>query len=132
MPKHRYRSSPSPSIMEAAERARILDLLRQEQIGLQLASITRLLDDPSASRELSRVNNKLAIAIRRIAELEEREMGRRKDAFYAGFSAGETEDSVDESWETFRDGEEDDGGEAAAAEPEPEPEPAAKKGKSKG
>ena len=30
-------------------------------------------------------------------------MGKRKDAFYAGFEAGETEDSVDESWKAYKE-----------------------------
>lgn len=30
-------------------------------------------------------------------------MGRRKEAFLAGFAAGETEDDAQASWETYRD-----------------------------
>lgn len=37
-------------------------------------------------------------------------MGKRKDAFYAGFAAGETEDSVDESWAEYKDQQDSDDG----------------------
>ena len=107
-------------VQKMVSEAAALDARRQKQISNQIDSINRLLEfqgrEWTYDEEMRKLHEQLATAQARIDELEsshipprrmsgaeeESDMGRRKDAFYAGFAAGETEDSVDESWKEYK------------------------------
>lgn len=103
------------NVRRVMDQAQELDNRRQHQIHNQIAAINRLAaalhhdapwtytDEMSALHQtLSAAQAATDAALERVRELEEELMGKRKDAFYAGFSAGETEDSVDEAWAEFK------------------------------
>lgn len=97
-------------------RAADVDRRRRAQIDNQIAAINRLAaalhhEAPwTYTDEMKELHQQLAAAqadrnsaLERVRELKEESMGRRKDAFYAGFEAGETEDSVDAAWEEYKE-----------------------------
>lgn len=109
------------AVHQVISEAAAMDRKRQNQIQNQIGAINRVLTAWKANDawqyddEMQHLHELLAAEQARAAELESqlREMregdnvGKRKDAFYAGFEAGETEDSVDEAWQEYKDGLED-------------------------
>lgn len=107
--------------------AQALDIRRQHQINNQIGAINRFLEAWKSEAawkyddEMGELHKLLAAEQARAAELENqlRELeegdivGKRKDAFYAGFAAGETEDSVDESWAEYKEEQDTTDGDAA-------------------
>ena len=98
-------------------RAQEVDERRQHQIGNQIGAINRLAaamrdGEPwTYTDEMSALHQTLAAAqaatdtaLERVREMEEELMGKRKDAFMAGFAAGETEDSAEDSWREYKEG----------------------------
>jgi uncharacterized protein YukE len=105
-------------LQQVISEAGALDRKRQSQIANQIGAINRVLtawkgdgawqyDD-----EMQRLHELLAAEQARAAELESqlRELkegdivGKRKDAFLAGFAAGETEDDAQEAWAEYKEG----------------------------
>jgi uncharacterized protein YukE len=106
------------ALQQVISEAGALDRKRQSQIANQIGAINRVLtawkgdgawqyDD-----EMQRLHELLAAEQARAAELESqlRELkegdivGKRKDAFLAGFAAGETEDDAQEAWAEYKEG----------------------------
>lgn len=106
----------SNPVRQVMQKAQDLDLRRQHQIHNQVAAINRLAYAMEVGEEWSYTDEMQALhellaqaqcdrdsALNRVRELEGEIVGKRKDAFYAGFSAGETEDSVDEAWAEYKE-----------------------------
>ena len=68
-PKSAVAKAVAEATAELRQEAVALDLRRQKQIANQVASITRLVEDPSAAKEIERLNRELAEAQARIEEL---------------------------------------------------------------
>lgn len=63
------KSAVTKAIQELRRQADAMDLRRRKQIANQTATINRLLDNPSATDEIAKLNEQLAEAQARIEEL---------------------------------------------------------------
>lgn len=109
--------SQTNAVQQMLDRAHDLDRRRQMQVQNQIGSINRLADAMTAGvrwtyddemRTLHEAFAALQVAtsaaLERVRELEEGDtVGKRKDAFLAGFAAGETEDDAAESWAAYKE-----------------------------
>lgn len=115
-PRRSIPQNVSNPVRRVMQKAQDLDDRRQNQIHNQVAAINRLAyametgEGWSYTDEMQVLHELLAQSQARAAELEHQlreqkegdTVGKRKDAFLAGFAAGETEDDAQESWAEYK------------------------------